>query len=140
MNYAEITGEFGLITSLTLSITQRLNKGRLKNLLERLREHCEKEFKKFPPMYGKVDEINRKIVSWSENCGWADEVEVITFVSFLLGLIDQSEYKYPNNIIENLNDIYDFMTDGKDFPKHCKLADHALLVWSQYEKIEWRQN
>lgn len=140
MNYAEATAEMGLITSLTLSITQRVNKGRLKNLLERLKERCEKEFKKFPVMGWKVDEINRKIVSWSENCGWADEVEVITFVSFLLGLIDQSEYKYPQNIIDVLNDIYEFITNGKDYHGSCKLADHALLVWSQYEKIEWRQN
>lgn len=139
MNYAEVTGEMALITSLTLSITQRLKPGRLKNLLERLKDSCEKEFKKFPVMGWKVDEINRKIVSWSENCGWAEETEVITFVSFLLGLIDQSEYQYPQRIIDTLNDIYDFITDGKDFLKHCKLADHALQIWAAYDKIEWRE-
>jgi len=135
INYAEMTGELALIISLTLSISKKTGKGRLKNLLKVLQASCEKEFKKFPPLYGKADEVNKKIVSFSENCGWEESVEVITFVSFLLGIIDQSEYNYPQKIITALNDIYEFITEGREYPGSCKLADHALQVWAAYDPI-----
>jgi len=135
INYADGTGEFALIISLSLSISQKTGKGRLKNLLEKLRLACEEEFRKFPPMYGKVEDINKRIVSWSENCGWDEEVEVITFVSFLLGLIDQSDYTYPPRILDYLNEIHEFITDGRDYIESYRLADHALQVWSAYDKL-----
>lgn len=137
INFAEATGEMSLIISLTLAVSRNTGKGRLKNLLNKLQKLCEKEFKRFPPMYGKVTEINNKIVSFSENCGWDDTVETIIFVSFLLGLIEQSEYKYPQSIIEVLNDIYEFITNGRDYHGSSRLADHALLIWAQYDKIKY---
>lgn len=136
MNYAEITGELALMVSLTLAVKKKIKKGRLHNLLTRLQDHCEREFKNFPPLSTEqIDELNKKIISFSENCGWEDEVETIIFVSFLLGLIEESEYFYPRKIIDELNNIYDFITAGDDFSKHCKLADHALEVWTAYDKV-----
>lgn len=135
MKVAEITAELALVVSLTLSLQKKLKMGRLKNQLEQLQKACEKEFRRLPAIGTKVDVVNRKIVSFSENCKWADEVEVITYISFLLGLIEQSDYHYPMSIINLLNNINDFVTDGRDYHGHCKLAEHALEVWEAYEKI-----
>jgi len=135
LNVAEITGELALVVSLTLALQKKIKAGRLKKQLQQLQKACEKEFRRLPPIGTKVDAVNRKIVSFSENCGWADEVEVITYISFLLGLIEQSDYHYPMSIINILNNINDFVTDGRDYRGHCKLADHALDVWEAYEKI-----
>lgn len=139
INYYEATAEFSLIISLTLSIRQKIDPdGMISRRLKKIRKQCEKDFKRFPNLKPEmVDTINAKIVSWSECCGWEDEVSVITFISFLLGLIEDSEYPYPNRIHAQVKALNDYLTKNVECEEEENNASFALQVWAAYDKVNF---
>lgn len=137
INHYEATAEMSLIMSLTMSIKQKISPtGELSRRLRKIRKHCEREFKKFPHLSPQmVDIINAKIISWSENCKWEEQVSVITFISFLLGLIEDSEYPYPNIILAQVRALHGLLTKNVDSSQEEDEATFALEVWAAYDKI-----
>jgi len=90
-------------------------RGRIKGLLVKLAIQSQKELNALPEIPGRdYQMIIDKIADWGEMTWGHKKVHAVSMVSFALGMIENSDFKYPAKLIKILSDITDYYDrDGK---------------------------
>jgi hypothetical protein len=108
--------ELAYIRALPDYIIPQIHRGRLKNRCKKLITLIDKEINKLSPWSdAESKEIGDRIAEFGKRTGWENtEKHIVTLLSFLLAMIEESTYKYNSSIVECLNDIHDyFERDGR---------------------------
>ncbi len=140
-NQKEQFAELSLIFALPQLIKdkQELKGKRLGSIFNRLTKHAEKELKKLPKAtkHDKAYCLDR-ILEFGQDSGWLRDTDTISGVSFALGLIEHSKYKYPKSIVDALNDAFERLTidETEDFELYVQEAEKALEIWRKGREIE----
>ena len=126
--------ELSLIFALPMCIKNKnnLKSTRLGSIFDRLQKHAKKELARLP----KAKPLETaycldRILEFGQESGWLRETDTIAGVSFTLGLIEHSKYRYPQTIIDALNDAFERLTveESEDFEHYVKEAERALNIW-----------
>lgn len=140
-NQKEQFAELSLIFALPQLIKdkQELKGKRLGSIFQRLTKHAEKELSKLPKAtkHDKAYCLDR-ILEFGQSSGWLRDTDTISGVSFALGLIEYSQYKYPKSIVDALNDAFERLTidETEDFELYVQEAEKALEIWRKGREIE----
>jgi len=111
---------------------QKIKRSRMQGILNRLQKHAVKAIRKTPmpdieySFTRLFDFFNA--VKWSES----SQVDVIVLVSFLLGVIEESESYYPPSIISALNDAFEWISEKNvdgELTEHLMQAEKAVALW-----------
>ena len=107
-------GELAMIRAISLTADD-VHQGRIKGLLAKLAVQSQKELNALPEIpEGDYQMIIDKIADWGEMTWGHKKVHAVSMVSFALGMIEDSDFKYPANLIKTLSDITDYYDrDGK---------------------------
>lgn len=130
----EHLSELSLVRALPDMILDRkkINKSHLGNIYKKLQKYTDNIILSFPKV-GTLDrlKIHERIWGFAELAGWEKkEHDVIKLLSFLLGLIDESDFKYPERIIEELNNAFEHITQEEDdINEHLIQAESAVALW-----------
>ncbi len=92
----------------------------MKSLLKRLTNQSNKQLEELPDVStAEYESIIEKISQWGAITWKGKNVHVVTMCSFALGLIENSEFTYPNKIIKTLSDIVDYYDRVGKAPGIC---------------------
>lgn len=120
----EKTGELALIECLPKNVLPTTKNGRLQNRLIQLQNAVHSEFSRMP--YISLREKNQalnKIMDFGEKTGWDKrERHPVTLISFLLGMVENSKFKYNQKITTLLNEIFDYYERAKQAKNICCVA------------------
>jgi len=124
--------ELAVIRALPEFTLKNTKKGRLKNLYQRLQKITDIELSKVKHVTGKeIGIIGNKLDAWGLATGWINkEKHVATLLSFLLAMIENSEFTYNTKISDTLVDIFDYMDRIGNAPAACLWSgDKAAGMW-----------
>ena len=118
------TAELSLLLCLPENVLPHVQKGRLQNKLIKLQEAVDTEFNIMPYINKEEKEkATAKITEFGNTTGWdRKEKHPVTLVSFLLEMIENSEFTYRPKITEILNDIFAYYERGKQAYTACCTA------------------
>ena len=131
--------ELSLIFALPQLIKDKeaLKGKRLGTIFERLQKHAKKELARLP----KAKPLETaycldRILEFGQESGWLRETDTISGVSFVLGLIEHSQYNYPQTIIDALNDAFERLTysETEESQIYIHEAEKALKIWREKER------
>ena len=111
---------------------KRIKKSRMQGILDRLTKHSIREIKKTPPP--DVRYCEKRLIRFFSSVQWTEnsKIDVIVLISFILGVIEESETEYPQSIIDALNDAFEWISqlnvDG-DINDHLIKAEEAVALW-----------
>jgi len=132
-HYAELSLIFGLPIFLK---SKKLHNGRFKNLCARLQKETKKDLNKimFPKV--QISKMTDKLEEFMKAAGWyKSEKHIMTYLSFCLAMIENSEFEYNFKIIDTLNDIVEYLERGGYMPAPCMWAgDVAAKKWEKIFK------
>ena len=128
--------ELALIRSIKTQLKESLNKGRLKNLLDKLEDLVDIELSFIEKITVKeslyiMDFVKR----FGERTGWeGKEKSVSTLVSFCLTLIESSNFKYNPKIELILKEIFFYLENGNDAKPDSSLS--GLLGFQEWRLLK----
>lgn len=100
-----------------------LKKGRLIGKLERLEKLADKELDRHNISKSTEVRIKSAIVKFTEESGWQKkQLSIGTFISFILAVVDESENKFNDNILETISEIFDYFERKEQFRTLCYSA------------------
>jgi len=132
----ETLAELSLVRALPDMILDRkkINKSRLGNIYKRLQKYTDNIISTFP-IVGTLDrgKVHERIWNFATVSGWEKkEHDVIKLLSFILGIIDESDFKYPELIIEELNNAFEHITNDindDEINGYLAEAEVAVALW-----------
>ena len=106
--------ELAMIRAIPLT-ADNVHQGRIKGLLVKLAVRSQKELNALPEIPGcEYQMIIDRVSDWGEMTWGHKKVHAVSMVSFALGMIENSDFKYPAKLIKTLSDITDYYDrDGK---------------------------
>ena len=116
-HYAELT----LLWGTPLFIKGTVKPGRLQNLFKTLQKETEQDLHR---MIGTTNkdwmETANKLEAFMHSTGWYNKSKhIMTFLSFLLAMIENSESKFNPKITETLNKIVSYFEAGGEARVQC---------------------
>lgn len=123
MNTTKIS-ELALIECLHQKVIPELKPGRLKHKLLELEKCVNAEFASMPNFsIAERDIALKKILKFTADTNWdKKDKHAVTFVSFLLDMIESSKHKYSNKITILLTEIFDYYERAGHAKQLCLVA------------------
>lgn len=125
--------ELGLIHAIPNMCTTNMKPGRLKGIYKRIQALTIKEIYRQPAVgMSKGIMIGERLLKFAKRMDWEKrEVAIEVLLSFVLGLIEDSQYRFSKKLVDNINDAVDFVTHGVIEDEHTAEAEEALKVWRE---------
>lgn len=126
--------ELALIRAIPDMLHGKIPKGRISNIYKRLQKYVDKILATFPQVTSldKID-IGHKIHTFGQKADWERRrVDITVLLSFVLDLIENSRFPYPDEIIDALNDAFEFLTQDMSYEelrKYLYEAEDASEIW-----------
>ena len=132
----QYTVELAMIRAIPDFARQKPKKCRLSSLYRRLQNAVDKELSKQPMLTDHaVLNIENQIFEFGTIMGWEKKaIDIQVLFSFVLGLIDNSQYKFTERIIKTLNDCFDWITRDNPEIDLFEETEEALRVWKQVNR------
>jgi len=100
--------ELSMIRAIPLTADD-IPRGRIGGLLTRLAKQSQRSLNALPEIPRQDYQIIvDRVSSWGEITWGHKKVHAVSMISFALGMIEDSEFKYPPRLIETLTDIIDY--------------------------------
>jgi len=132
--------ELGLIIAIPGLATTAIPKGRISNIYKRLTKHLHGIIKTFPQctmLDKRIIEI--RISEFAREVAWErKELDITILLSFVLELIETSNFKYPVKILDDLNDAFEFLSARlklDDLDIFLAEAERAAKIWKEGEQM-----
>lgn len=101
--------ELAMVNAIPLTATNNIPRGRVRGLLDRLQKISMRQLYALPDVSkSEYEQIIDRVAKWGELTWGKKEVHAVTMCSFALGMIENSEFKYPARLVDTLVDIVDF--------------------------------
>jgi len=103
--------EIAILRYISENIFKNISKGRIRSKSKQLIKLIDKEMNKDFNLldFNKLTVIDKKIKQWADLTGWdGKKKHIITFISFLAILLENSKYEYNKLIYDKFNEIVDF--------------------------------
>jgi len=111
-----------LIRAIPLT-ADNLPQGRIRGLLVRLAKQSQKELNALPEVSKhEYEMIIDRVADWGEMTWGHKKVHAVSMISFALGMIEDSDFKYPARLIETLTDIVDYYDRAGKAPALCMVS------------------
>lgn len=127
-HYAELT----LIWSTPILLRGKLKPGRLKNLFQKLQVETARDLHRIIGVNSAMQvETANRLEEFMHSTGWYNKSKhIMTFLSFLLAMIENSESKFSPKITDTLNKIVEYFEAGGEARIQCFWAgDVAARKW-----------
>ena len=127
-HYAELT----LIWSTPILLKGKLKPGRLRGLFQKLQYETAKDLHRIVGVTSSMQfETANLLEKFMYSTGWYNKSKhIMTFLSFLLSMIENSESKFNPKITETLNNIVEYFEAGGEARVQCFWAgDLAAQKW-----------
>lgn len=120
--------ELALIRSLpNFIIDQKIKPGRLKNICLSLAEITDIAIKNLPIL--SIQEMLQALellLTWGKKTGWLDNKKhTVSLCSFLLAMVEESQFKYDQKIIDHLNELFEYFERIGDAKQICLYAGNV---------------
>ena len=124
MNRAEHYAELAFLRAMPDHLLPEVPNGRLKNRLSKLLKLTDLEIQKLKDMtFEECEQTADIIKEFALLSGWdGKKRHVVSVVSFLLAMIEDSKYNYPDSIISVLNDLFDYFERAKAIKGLCLMS------------------
>ncbi len=130
--------ELAMIQSIYNLLLGDIKPGRLQGKYLSLQKEIDKELSKIKvdgkkelPLIGKAYDIFAERTGWNKR-----ERSVGTILSFVMGMIEESENKFSDKIMDLLNDIFDFHERKVPFSALCYSAGAVANIKWNNVKLE----
>lgn len=126
--------ELALIRAIPDMLHGKIPKGRISNIYKKLQKYVDKILVTFPQVTNldKLD-IGHKIHTFGQKADWEKhQVDIAVLLSFVLDLIENSKFDYPYQIIDALNDAFEFITQSMSYEEleiHVREAETSSMIW-----------
>ena len=118
----EYIAELAMIRAIPLT-ADNLPKGRIRGLLVRLATQSQKELNALPEIpKHEYEMIIDRVADWGEITWGHKKVHAVSMISFALGMIENSDFRYPPRLIETLTDIVDYYDRAGKAPALCMVS------------------
>lgn len=123
--------ELALIRGIPDFYLDRNVKGRLKGIYKNLIKAVDSQLSYCNYITDQIKHNAEKILdSFADDVGWKENRHIMTHISFLLMMIEESEHSYSSNIIKYLNMLSDhFERVGKHPIQSDWSAELAMDIW-----------
>jgi len=124
MDKIQKVAELCFIKALPKFIINDLKPGREKNLVDRLEKAVDISLAKSPQLtWGEMREARNRMAVWGKETGWYDkEKHITTLISFLLAMIEESQFTFDPKIIECLNNLFEYVDRKYPAKTICMVA------------------
>jgi len=125
----------GALPKLIINIDmEEIKRSRMESYLDRVLKHCQHAVLTLPPLSKKEFYIAFErllkffsVVKWTET----NRVDIRVLVSFLFGLINESQTKYSQLIVDALSDMYEWINRDEQDSNYIIVAENALKIWRE---------
>jgi len=115
-----------------------IRNGRLKSIYSRLQTAVDLKLKQF----GRLSDsdilgIRSRVFRFGKASGWErNEKDVALLLSFVLGLIEDAPHSYPDRIVKELNNAFEFVSRPDIDDPDISDVESAIGAWKQTKERE----
>jgi hypothetical protein len=136
MNIEQKCQELALIHC--LGLIHNAKPGRLRNRYDKLTAITARMLEPLNLSWSEVSRAQNRIETFEAAVGWNKrQRHMLTIVSFVALMMEQSEFKYPDKLWDAINDIVEYYENGRDAKPLCFIAGElAYQKWQDVVMVD----